>query len=143
MLYPYMLPMADFAANKCAALRSMVTADMLLIRASLLGPIAAAVHRRLETVKGTYPPAPGRLVDYMFVRYLCDYLKRVVAAGRLILARDDTYKQFASLINLQIIRAAAEEDLIHGGQRFGTSSWMGRRRLLLRYYGMEGFAMGR
>ena len=110
-IYPHMAPMADFSLEKCRALRMMITADMLLVNAPQLRTISQGL--KVEAMaRQLYPERHPGGSSTPLARYLCDYLKRVVATGSLIHARDDVYKFFAGHVNEQL-RATIEINILN------------------------------
>jgi hypothetical protein len=106
-----MAPMADFSLEKCRALRMMITADMLLVNAPQLRTISQGL--KVEAMaRQLYPERHPGGSSTPLARYLCDYLKRVVATGSLIHARDDVYKFFAGHVNEQL-RATIEINILN------------------------------
>ena len=119
-IYDCMAPTSDFPSSKCAALRSMLQSDMLRTDASYLSAVAVAVHEEIS-VKSDHAQCFPRGSTTPFARFLCGYMKRVAAAGKLILA-DNKYKQFAGSINA-LLRAQAEDIMLFN--EFGESLFDG------------------
>ena len=100
LLFPHMVPMADFPLAKCDALRRVVVGRLErigLAHRGLLQVVLEAIQAE-SAVKRAHPERhPGNSTTPL-VRFLGDYLKAVEDAGRLVVVRGEVYKDFARYV---------------------------------------------
>ena len=107
LLFPHMLPMADFPEAKCDVLRRVVVARLERIGSAHLGLLHVVYGAILaeSAVKRAHPERHAGGNSTSLVRFLGDYLKQVEDAGRLVAARGEVYEDFA--LHVEAILAAA------------------------------------
>ena len=91
LLFPYMLPMADFPEAKCDVLRRVVVARLERIgwaHSRLLLVVYSAILAE-SAVKRVHLERHAGGNSTSLVRYLGGYLKQVEDAGRLVVARGE------------------------------------------------------
>ena len=122
LLFPHMVPMADFPLAKCDVLRRVVVARLERIgwaHCGLLHVVLEAVQAE-SAVKRAHPERhPGNSTTPL-VRFLGDYLKAVEDAGRLVVARGEVYKDFARCVEAH---AEPEAEDSGSGEESDEDAW--------------------